>query len=49
MFGNKNALFHNLREYFEFMKDEEALYKFIPKTYYLERENKVGIKDFYQR
>lgn len=35
MFGNKNALFHNLKMYFEFLKQEDILDSFIPKTYYL--------------
>jgi hypothetical protein len=49
MFGNKNALFHNLKEYFEYIKNEERLYEIIPKTYYLEKDNKLGIREFYQR
>ncbi len=49
MFGNKNALFHNLKGYFEFMKNEDKLYSFIPKTYYLEKENKLGIREFFQK
>jgi len=42
MFGNKNALFHNIRAYFEYLKED--MFSIVPLTFYIDKKEKSSLK-----
>ena len=44
MFGNKNALFHNIKAYFSFLKKD--MFTIVPLTFYIDKKNKSLLKEF---